>query len=143
MLSASRRRRRRASGDFRQSSEVVISGACAFGRNHAGADRRFRRAGRAEDLALPRLLYAFQYLAALASLRVGDAQPGHGETRFGVEPAVSLLEFQTAMRNRAEATPLDIIAGLEDLADRRQGVRVAVTRDEASILVFDLGPAFG
>src|SRR5262247_2255145 len=127
MLSALRRRRSRAFGDFRQSPEVVIGGACALGRNHAGADWRFRRAGRAEDLALPRLLYAFQYLAALASFRVSDAQPGHGETQFGVEPAVSLLEFQTAMRNRAEATPLEIIAGLEDLADRRQGVRVAVT----------------
>src|SRR5262245_12054379 len=133
---------RRALCDLRQPSEVVIGGACAFGRNHAGADRRFRRAGRAEDLAFPRLLYALQYLAALAGLRVGDAQPGHGESQFGVEPAVSLLEFQTAVRNRAEAAPLEIIAGLEDLADRRQSVRVAVARDEARILDFDLGPAF-
>src|SRR5262249_60071970 len=120
-------RRSRTFGDFRQSAEVVIGGACAFGRDHAGADWRFRRAGRAEDLALPRLLYAFQYLPALASLRVSDAQPGHGETQFGVEPAVSLLEFQTPMRNRAKRAPLEIIARLEDLADRRQGVRVAVT----------------
>src|SRR5262249_22116237 len=93
ICSASRLRGGRTFGDLRQSSEVVVSGACAFGRNHAGADWRFRRAGRAEDFAFPRLLDALQYPAALASLRVGDAQTGHGESQFGVEPTVTLLEF--------------------------------------------------
>src|SRR5262245_14328451 len=135
-------RGRRAFCDLRQPSEIVIGRAGAFGRNHAGADRRFRRAGRAEDLTLPRLLYALQNLSALASLRVGDAQSRHGEARLGVEPAVILPQLQTAARNRAQAAPLEIIASLEDLADRRQRVRVAVARDAARVLVFDLGPAF-
>src|SRR5215468_2600480 len=133
---------RRTFGELRQSPEVVISGARAFGRNHTGADRRFWRACGAEDFAFPRFLHSFQDLTALAGLRVGDAQPGHGEARLGVESAVTLPELQTAVRDRSEASPLEIIAGLEYLADRYQSVGVAVTRDEARVLVLDLGPAF-
>src|SRR5215470_7075257 len=135
--------RLRTLGDLRQSTEVIIRGACAFGRDHAGADRRFRRACGAEDFAFPRLLHPFQDLTALAGLRVGDAQPGRVESQFGVESAVPLPELQTAVGDRSEAPPLEIIAGLEDFADRRHGVRIAVARDEARVLIFDLGPAFG
>ena len=53
-------------------AEVVVGGAGALGRDHAGADRRLRRAGGAEHLALPRLEHALEHLAALAGLRVGD-----------------------------------------------------------------------
>ena len=70
-----------------QPAVVVVRGAGALGRHHAGADRRLRRAGGAEHLALPRLEHALEHLAALAGLRVGDPDARHREQPLGVEAA--------------------------------------------------------
>jgi hypothetical protein len=68
-----------------EASEVVVGGAGALARDHARPDRPLRRARGAEDLALPRLDHALEHLAALARLRVGDADARHAEAQLGVE----------------------------------------------------------
>ena len=68
----------------REPSVVVVRGAGALARDHAGADRALGRAGGAEDLALPGLDRADEHLAALAGLRVVDPRPGNLEAGLGV-----------------------------------------------------------
>src|SRR5215216_6317589 len=77
----------RSSRDDTLTSEppvVVVRGASALRRHHAGADRVLGRAGGAEHLALPRLNDALEHLPALARLRVGDPHAGHREAALGV-----------------------------------------------------------
>ena len=69
---------------------VVVGGAGALARDHARADRALRRARRAEHLALERLDDALEDLAALARLRVGDADVGDRVAALGVEVGVRL-----------------------------------------------------
>src|ERR1700755_3300834 len=93
----------RALGDLREPTEVVVSRTRALARNHARANRRLGRAGRAKDFTLPRTFDALQNLAALASLRVGDAQARHAELQLRIERGITRAQLHPAVRDRAEA----------------------------------------
>src|SRR5947208_1238614 len=99
----------------REAPVVVVGGAGALAGDHAGADRPLGRAAGAEDLALPRLDDALEHLAALAGLRVGDADAGNAVGDLGVEVGVGLGQLQPALRDEAHPAPLEVGAQLEDL----------------------------
>ena len=99
------------------------------------------RAGGAEHLALPRLDHALEHLAALARLRVGDAHAGHAEAQLGVEVGVGVGQLQRALRDEAEAAPLEVRPQLEHLGHHLERAQVALVRDDARVLVLDLAAA--
>src|SRR4029077_2071851 len=116
-------------------------GAGALAGDHAGPDRPLRRARGPEDLALERLDDALEHLAALARLRVGDADVGDRVAALGVEVGVGLAELQPAVGDEAQAAPLEVRAQLEDLAHDLQRGEVALVGDDALVLVLDLAAA--
>src|SRR5262249_24704126 len=67
---------------------VVVGGARALRRHHQRADRKFRRAFAAEQLALMRLQHALEHFAALRGLGIGDLHSGHLESALGVPGGV-------------------------------------------------------
>ena len=119
-------------------AEVVVRGARALRRHHAGADRRLRRACRAEHLALPRLEDALEHLAALACLGVRHANAGHGEHLLRVEVGVLVLQLEGALADEPEAAPLEMRAQLEHAREHLERLRIAVIVDDALVLVLDL-----
>src|SRR4051794_7771597 len=122
----------------REPSVVVIRGARPLRRDHAGTDRVLGRARGAEDLALPRLDDALEDLAALARLGVGHAHARDREAALGVEFGVGVRQPQRALRDEAEAAPLEVRAEREHLGHRPQRRRVALVRDDALVLVLHL-----
>src|SRR6185437_13186486 len=122
---------------------VVIGGAGAFRRHHAGADRGLWRARGAEYLALPRLEHAFEYLAALAGLGVGYPDAGYLEQFLRVVGREVVAKLERGVRDEAEAAPLEVRPQLHGLADRLERDDVAVPRDDAGVLVLDAGLATG
>src|SRR5258705_9295224 len=93
-------------------AELVVGGARPFGRNHQRAHGLVGRASFAEDFAFPRADDAFQDLAALARLGIGDLDVAHGEPALGVEARVLLADANAGVIDRSEAAPL------EELCDR-------------------------
>ena len=71
--------------------------------------------------ALPKTLHshgldhALQHLAALAGLRVGDADARDAVAQLGVEVRVGVGELQRALGDEAEPAPLEVRAQLEHL----------------------------
>src|SRR5207237_9569060 len=100
-----------------QPAVVVVRGAGALGRDHAGADGGLRRARGAEHLALPGLEHALEHLAALACLGVGDADARHLEQQLGVERGVPVPHLERGVGDEAETAPLEVGAQLHGLAD--------------------------
>ena len=98
---------------------VVVGGAGALGGDHAGADRGLRRAGGAEDPALPGLEHALEHFAALAGLGVGDPHTGHREALLGIQVGEA-PHPQRAMGDEAEPAPLEERPELHRLRDRRE-----------------------
>src|SRR5215813_5846682 len=84
---------------LREPTEVVISGASSFGRNHAGTNRRFGRAGGAKYFALPRLLDAFQDLAALTGLGIRNPQSRQAEGELSIKLRVLRVQFHATVRD--------------------------------------------
>src|SRR5579859_2491732 len=115
---------------------VVVGGAGPLGRDHARPDRVLGRARAPEHLALPGLDHALQDLAALAGLRVGDADAGHLVANLGVEAAVGLGQLQCALRDEPEAPPLEMRSQLEHLGQNGQRGPVPVVGDDPGVLVF-------
>ena len=120
---------------------VVVGGAGALGRHHQRADRRLRRARRAEHLALPRLEHALEHLAALAGLGVGHPHARHREPPLGVPSGVRSRQLQRRLGDEAEPAPLEVRAQLEHLGHRLERRRVALPRHDPGVLVLDLGAA--
>ena len=76
---------------------LVVGGAGALGRHHQRAERRLRRAGGAEHLALPRLQHALQHLAALAGL--ADRRSARRAPRTGARRRTAHRRRGTGRRN--------------------------------------------
>src|SRR3954447_18523949 len=81
----------------REPPVVVIGRAGALAGDHARPDRPLRGARGPEHLALERLDHALEDLAALAGLRVGDADAGDGEAALGVVVRVRVGELQAGV----------------------------------------------
>src|ERR1700726_2157959 len=118
-------------------AEVVVRGAGAFGGHHARADRRLRRASGAENLALPRLENAFEDLAALAGLGVGDADARYGEHLLRVVLRELVLQLESALADEAEPAPLEMRAQLEHACEHLERLRVAIVVNDPLVLVLD------
>ena len=118
-------------------AEVVVGGARPLRRDHARADRRLRRAGGAEHLALPGLEHSLQHLAALARLGIRDANPGHGEHLLGVELRELVAQLESALADEAEAAPLEMRAELEDACEHLERLGVALVVHDTAVLVLD------
>src|SRR6185503_1285643 len=101
--------------DLRKSPEIVISRTRAFRRHHARTDRRLRCTCGAKNFALPGLLHALQYFAALACLRIGNSQSGHTVFQLRIETRILTLQFHPTMRNRTETTPFKVFSRLKYL----------------------------
>src|SRR5579884_1660508 len=117
---------------------LVVGGAGALRRDHAGADRRLRRADRPDDPTVPGLLGAAHDVAALAGLGVLHLA-AHLEVRvqrLGVPGGVALAHAQAARWHGAHAAPAGV-AGLEHLAERAQRHRVALRLHHARVLDLD------
>ena len=65
---------------------------------------------RAEQLALGRLQHAFEHLAALRRLRIGDPDARHAEAPLGIPVGVAVADAQRRLRDEAEAAPLEVRA---------------------------------
>src|SRR2546430_11126746 len=124
----------------REPAEVVVGRAGPLRRHHAGADRGLRRAGGAEDLALPGLDDALQDLAALAGLGVGDTDAGDLEDLLGVELRVLRPHLEGRVGDEAKAPPLEVRTQFHDLVDHLEGLEVAVPGDDPRVLVLHLAP---
>src|SRR5919204_4096211 len=150
IFGVSRRRRSTASSTSRsreltpvEPPIVVVSRAGAFGGDHARADRPLGRARRSEHLALPRLDHALQHLAALARLGIGYADARDVEPKFRVPVGERRPELQRALRDEAEAPPLERRPQLHRLGDRLERARIPFLAHDARVLVLDLGAAVG
>src|SRR5207302_5036590 len=106
-LSASGRTPERDGGLPMEPAEVVVGGAGALRRDHARADRGLRRAGGAEHLALPRLDDSLQDLTTLAGLRICYPHVRQRITQLRVEGAELRAQPERALRDEAEAAPLE------------------------------------
>ena len=98
---------------------------------------RFRRAGRAENFALPRLQNAFQHFAALAGFGIGHAHAGDVEDPLGIEVGEYFAQFQGRLRNKAQAAPFEIRAQFHGLTDDFERFAIAFPRHHALVLIFD------
>ena len=121
---------------------LIIGGAGAFGRNHQRAERRLRRAGGAERLALDGLDDASQHFAALAGLGIGDRHIRDREFALCVETGVGVAQPHAGMIDRTQAPPFAELAQFVDLRDGAQSRRVAGLLNDPRILIFDLDPPF-
>ena len=63
------------------------------------------------------------------------------EAVLGVPVRERVRDAVAAVRDRAEAAPLEIVAHREDLFERGERLRVALVAHDAAVLVFDLGAA--
>src|SRR5262245_26253507 len=97
----------------------------ALGRDPAPPDRVARRAGRAEQRAVDRLVRAAQDLRTQARGMVLAARVHEREAPLGVVVAVGRTQPQRAERDRAQAAPLERLAQLEDLGDQLLRLDVA------------------
>jgi hypothetical protein len=91
-----------------------VGRARAFRRHHAGAHRIVRRADRAEQLAVGRLLHAAQDRRAFAGFVSRDCF-SRDRTFLGVELGIGIADAQRAVRNGAEPAPFELSAHLEHL----------------------------
>ena len=120
---------------------IVVGGAGALRGHHAGAERRFRRAGAAEQPAVGRLLGAAQDRRAVAGLVALGRDIGFVEAALGIERREFILEAERRIGDVAEAAPFEVAPQLEDARHRLLGAQIAVAGDRADILVLDLGAA--
>src|SRR5918992_3511564 len=124
---------------LREPSKVVVRGASSLGRDHACPDRCLRRAGGAEDLALPRLDYSLEHLATLARLGIGDADARDVVAQFCIPVRIGARKFERALRDKAEPSPLEVRAKLKDFLENVERARVALPKNHPAVLVLDLG----
>lgn len=93
--------------------------------------------------AVPKILQSVGFfnprrISARARLVVGHRLVGDAPLLLGVPRGVLLAQTQGAVRERAEAPPLEARAQLEHLFDQRDRHRVAVADDRTRVLVLDL-----
>src|SRR5688572_20186307 len=74
----------RDGGGISTGRTAVIGGTCALRRHHQRANRTFRRAFPAEQLALLRLEHPFQHFSTLRRHWIADVERGHLEAALGV-----------------------------------------------------------
>src|SRR6202050_5148557 len=106
-------------------SEVVVSGARSFGRDHARPNGRLRRAGGTEDLALPGFDDPLQDLTALPGLRIGHSNAGNPVEHLGIEFFELAAELERALGDEPQASPFEVRSELEDLVQYRERLRIA------------------
>ena len=97
----------------------------------------FGRALVAKQLALMRLKHAFQNFATLRGLGIGDAHAGNFEALLGIPLGVAVADAQGGLRDKAQASPLEIGAQLENFGHGPQRGAIAFPRHDALVLVFD------
>ena len=88
----------------------------------------------------------FQHVAATGIERVGHFAPlavADIEFSLGVPRGEGGTHLDPRSINLAEPAPFEFLARLEHRVDRRQRLRIAVARDDAAILILDLGAPFG
>ena len=124
-----------------QPAVVVVGGAGAFARDHAGADRPLRRAGRAEHPALPRLDRADSTSPHWHAFGSSTRSPGSSKRASASQSANSGRSRSALRVDPAEPAPLEGVAQLHRLVERRERARVAVAAHDPRVLVLDLAAA--
>src|SRR5450756_213107 len=120
---------------------TVIGGARALRGDHAGPERRFRRADAPKQPAVGGFFGAAQDRRAGAGLVALARDIGLVEAALGIEGRVSILEAESRIRDVAEAAPFEVAPQLEDARYRLLGSEIAVAGDRSDILVLHLGAA--
>src|ERR1700691_2589131 len=127
-----------SNGRLRGTATVfVISGARAFRRHHARTDRSARRARGAENRAVGGLLDAADDRRALAGRVFRHRPEFHREAALRIEFGEGGLDAQSAVRQRAQAAPLEALTQLEDLGDEALRLAIAVANHSPRELIFD------
>src|SRR5262249_38071366 len=114
----------------------VIGGASAFGGNHGRPEGMFRRAFLAEGRTIMGLLDSLEYEAADAQRRFLRPDLFNFEEAFGVMFAKFIAQLVAALGDRTDPAPF-AVAYIEDLIDQPLRRQVALTRDDAAVLVLD------
>src|SRR5512143_1105595 len=128
--------------DIGLSPAILVPGrAASFVRYHAGPDRGLRRAGRAEQSALRRGLYALEHLPALAAPWLPGLSYAYIEMTHRVMRGERVLKLQPASRYDADAAPVGV-ARLEVPHEHLARCRVALGGYRASVLYLDGRAAF-
>ena len=127
----------------RDGAKLIVGSASTFRRHHKGAKRLLRRAGLAEDFALPRLDDALQNLAALAGFGIGDAKRRHAEFALRVVSRIGRTQPDARVVYRAKPAPFEEFPQLVDKVYGGERFPVGVLGNDSIVLVLYLAAAFG
>src|ERR1035441_9050550 len=103
---------------------TVIGGARALRGDHAGPERRFRRADAPKQPAVGGFFGAAQDRRAGAGLVALARDIGLVEAALGIEGRVRTLDAESRIRDVAEAAPFEVAPQLEDARYRSEERRV-------------------
>ena len=124
-----------------QAPVVVVRGAGALARDHAGAERPLGRAGGAEDAALPRLDRAVSTSPQWQAFGSSTRTPGSAKRASASQSANSGRSCSALRGIQPSPRHSKVVAQLHRLVDRRERARVAVAPHDARVLVLDLAAA--